>query len=142
VLESSSSSSEEEASEASQSLMMPSAASMPAVMLVVPCAGSATAHMAAAVQKSLPITFASWLKTVSEQGPFASPTSSEKHFLACSVVWRMLPLLSSTKWNRVGGRVTTAGCSLLKPRPTTQVLPSPRAMQRARACSGRAFWRP
>mmetsp|Transcript_43851 Transcript_43851/g.121308 ORF Transcript_43851/g.121308 Transcript_43851/m.121308 type:complete len:282 (+) Transcript_43851:3450-4295(+) len=82
---------------------------MPSVMLVLLCGGSGALRISDALVKASPISLASDMKTVNEHGPLAAPTSSEKQVRANSVLRPMLPLLSSTKWKRVGVRWTSAG---------------------------------
>mmetsp|Transcript_115697 Transcript_115697/g.248579 ORF Transcript_115697/g.248579 Transcript_115697/m.248579 type:complete len:263 (-) Transcript_115697:365-1153(-) len=112
--------------------MTSTAASTPAEMLVCPCRGSGTARMAAGDRNDSPSTVASASKTVSEHGPLAKCSSSEKQARASPVLRPMLPLLSSTKWKRVGVRCRLAGWSALSERLTAQT-PSSSSAQRARA---------
>mmetsp|Transcript_45952 Transcript_45952/g.131175 ORF Transcript_45952/g.131175 Transcript_45952/m.131175 type:complete len:208 (-) Transcript_45952:742-1365(-) len=116
-------------------VMMFTAAATPSEMLVWPCGGSLAARIAAGEAKASPRVVAVWENTVNEQGPFATVTSSEKHSRASWVRPLMLPLLSRTKWKRVGGRCLSAGCSASKVRPITQVFSSSQS-RRART-SGR-----
>mmetsp|Transcript_115588 Transcript_115588/g.288841 ORF Transcript_115588/g.288841 Transcript_115588/m.288841 type:complete len:253 (+) Transcript_115588:2563-3321(+) len=115
--------------------MMFTAAATPSEMLVWPCGGSLAARIANGEANASPSVVAVCEKTVNEHGPLAIATSSEKHSRASWVRRPMLPLLSSTKWNRVGGLLESAGCSASKVKPITQVLLS-REARRARA-SGR-----
>merc|ERR1719203_607318 len=104
--------------------MISTAAATPTEGRVFPCRGRTAARIEAGEVKASPSKIALPENTVREQGPLATLTSSEKQVRASSVNCLMLELLSSTKWNRVGGRFRRTGCSEDTLKPTTQVLPS------------------